>query len=54
MDIRVTSPYSAEYSNVINIELPQPYLAVRGSSIGFFGNPFDITKVAKISFSDRE
>ena len=53
MDIRVISPYSAEYFNVINIELPQPYLAVRGSNIGFFGNPFDITKVAKISFSDQ-
>jgi len=53
MDIKVVSPYSAEYKNMIRVDVPQSYLASRSLGGNFFGNTFDLTKIAKISFSDQ-
>ena len=53
MGIKVTSPYSVEYPNSIIVKLPEANLAGRLENSDFFGNNFDITKVAKVSFSDQ-
>ena len=52
MDIKVMSPYSVEYPNTVIVKIPEANLARRLENGDFFGNNFDITKVAKVSFSN--
>jgi len=53
MDIKVMSPYSVEYPNTVIVKIPEANLARRLENGDFFGNNFDITKVAKVSFSNQ-
>lgn len=53
MDIKVTSPYSVEYPSTIRVNVPAANLDLRIGKTDFFGNNFDITKIATVRFSDQ-
>ena len=53
MDIKITSPYSVDYPGTIRVDVPAANLALRAGKTDFFGNNFDITKIATVRFSDQ-
>ena len=53
MDIKVISPYSVDYPGTIRVDVPAANLDLRYGKTDFFGNNFDITKIATVRFSDQ-
>ena len=53
MHIKVTSPYSVQYSNQIRVETSKPYLVNRTIQTGFLGTTIDEQDIATIKFVDE-
>ena len=53
MHIKVTSPYSVQYSNQIRVETTKPYLMNRTIQTGFLGTTIDEQDIATIKFVDE-